>query len=647
MALSYGFYNSYNGDRKYNAEQISSMFDGLINDGVFEEIDEKLWVVPGDGMQVIVKSGKAWFDKTWLVNSSEYPINIPQGDLSRDRIDAVVVETDHRQENRRTSIKIVMGESSVDPKKPVLMNTDEVHQHPLAYVKVRSGATQISLNDLENRIGMSDCPFITGLLEVTSLDDLFAAWGEQFQKFVVNRQGDFDSFMAASSKRVDDWINNTQTEFLAWWNDINQTIVTDVDTAAALTVKMADVQKAVRDENEARVASDNNLQSQITSMMSTKQNRIDTVGLLKGNGSGSIVKATEGTDYMTVNTGKWTYAVFTETTTWNIPSDLINPVHVIVMGGGGGGGFASGNSDGSYTGYRRAGGGGGGGGYFNEGDYNLSGSSVSITIGKGGAGGDGGNSPTPATIANGGTGGTTRFGSYISASGGQGGQGRKGGAGGAGGGGGGQGSSMGDGGKGYQFGGGAGAHGGGGGTWGGGGATIMYTSTISGGTYGGRGGAIDVEATGGARFAPSIWYQMLFPSSLETGSFSKGGGTTGGGGGFGGNGQGGGGGYGCEGGYGSIEKGWGGNKEKGGGGGYGPIGPQSISSTDNNADYIGQGGGGICMRTQPSMTYLVDGNYYWISYANGGFGGGQGSQYSFSPRSGGDGICIVFYRKKG
>lgn len=36
MAFTFGFYNSLNGDRKYNAEQVSSIFDGLISDGVYD-----------------------------------------------------------------------------------------------------------------------------------------------------------------------------------------------------------------------------------------------------------------------------------------------------------------------------------------------------------------------------------------------------------------------------------------------------------------------------------------------------------------------------------------------------------------------------------------------------------------------------------
>ena len=38
MTVSYGFYNSLNGDRKYNARHMSMIFDGIIRDGVFMSI---------------------------------------------------------------------------------------------------------------------------------------------------------------------------------------------------------------------------------------------------------------------------------------------------------------------------------------------------------------------------------------------------------------------------------------------------------------------------------------------------------------------------------------------------------------------------------------------------------------------------------
>ena len=52
MALTYGFYNSQNGDRMYDATDISSIFDGIIKDGVFMSIGDAFIVSAAIGMQV-------------------------------------------------------------------------------------------------------------------------------------------------------------------------------------------------------------------------------------------------------------------------------------------------------------------------------------------------------------------------------------------------------------------------------------------------------------------------------------------------------------------------------------------------------------------------------------------------------------------
>ena len=46
MSLTYGFYNSVDHDRVYDATQFGSIFDGVINDGVFQNIGDLFAVSP-------------------------------------------------------------------------------------------------------------------------------------------------------------------------------------------------------------------------------------------------------------------------------------------------------------------------------------------------------------------------------------------------------------------------------------------------------------------------------------------------------------------------------------------------------------------------------------------------------------------------
>ena len=66
MAITYGYFNSVNGDRTYNADQMSEYFDGLVSNGVYESVGGALQVTAGSGMTVNVASGRGIINCKWL-----------------------------------------------------------------------------------------------------------------------------------------------------------------------------------------------------------------------------------------------------------------------------------------------------------------------------------------------------------------------------------------------------------------------------------------------------------------------------------------------------------------------------------------------------------------------------------------------------
>lgn len=212
MAFTYGFYNSLNGDRKYDAAQMASIFDGVIQDGVYAGIGEFFSTIPGDGMQIIVKPGRAWFNHTWSYSDSPIPLSIDSSDVLRTRYDAVVLEVNADQTVRKNSIKIVKGIADVNPVKPNLINTDAIHQHPLAYITINPEVTTITASNIDIRVGKSDCPFVTSILQSVPIDSLFNQWDEEFNTWfdnlkaqlsddvVTNLQGQIDKKVNISDK---------------------------------------------------------------------------------------------------------------------------------------------------------------------------------------------------------------------------------------------------------------------------------------------------------------------------------------------------------------------------------------------------------------------------------------------------------------
>lgn len=214
--VTYGFYNSKHGDRKYNARQMSSIFDGIITDGVYMSIGTCFRVVPGEGMTVFVGVGRAWFNHTWTWNDSILPLTLPPSELIMKRIDAVVLEVNEEVKARKNEIKIIKGTPSKNkPTRPTLINNEKVHQYPLAFVDVDADATEIRMANITSMIGTSSTPYVTGVLETVNIDALIEQWGDQWRQW-------FDTFTADSTEEMEVWMRQTRQNFHDWWMGIKQ-----------------------------------------------------------------------------------------------------------------------------------------------------------------------------------------------------------------------------------------------------------------------------------------------------------------------------------------------------------------------------------------------------------------------------------------
>lgn len=197
MALTYGFYDSINGDRTYNAQDWSSIFNGIINDGVFMSIGDHLAVSPTtQGLSVKVGSGRAWFDSTWTDNNSDYVLSIGLPDISLRRIDTVVLETNKTMGDRANYLKVITGTPASTPVAPTLVNTVEIKQHALANILVKPEATTINQADITNLIGTGSTPFVTGILETMNIDTIVAQWEAEFGNWFESLQVILDGDVA-------------------------------------------------------------------------------------------------------------------------------------------------------------------------------------------------------------------------------------------------------------------------------------------------------------------------------------------------------------------------------------------------------------------------------------------------------------------
>lgn len=231
MSFASGFFNSVDHDRLYDATDISRLFDGLIRDGIFASIGDCLVVKQSANMNVTVGTGRAWFNHTWSYNDALYPVTIPASEILMDRIDAIVLEINSVESVRANSIKLIKGTPASSPAKPALTNTKEVHQYPLAYVTVGKEVTSIRQADIENCVGTSACPFVTGILEVISIEQLIPQWKDILNRFVEENTANFNTWMngekqdyqnwlTAAKKEITDWEATSKSDYQKWYDSI-------------------------------------------------------------------------------------------------------------------------------------------------------------------------------------------------------------------------------------------------------------------------------------------------------------------------------------------------------------------------------------------------------------------------------------------
>lgn len=207
MSLTYGFYNSVSGDRKYDAKQISSIFDGIVNDGIFMSIGTALRVSASSGMTVNVGIGRAWFNHTWTYNDAELPLTLSGSDAVNSRIDSVILEVNMAESVRANSIKILKGTSGSSPKAPTLTSSDVIYQYRLANILVNAGVTVITQSNITDLIGTANTPYITGILKTVNTDTLIAQWQSEWAEYI--RTQEIDSA---------EWVDTFENELLIWKN---------------------------------------------------------------------------------------------------------------------------------------------------------------------------------------------------------------------------------------------------------------------------------------------------------------------------------------------------------------------------------------------------------------------------------------------
>ena len=148
--IEYGFFNSVDGDRKYNADSFNEFFNGIISDtGVYKKSGGGLQVVPGDGLAVNVSTGKARINQKFANIKGTETLTLPTADVANGRYDAIILRCDETA--RTITLGTLTGTPSSSPSYPTISRSESVFDICLAYVYVGAGATTITESNIVDK----------------------------------------------------------------------------------------------------------------------------------------------------------------------------------------------------------------------------------------------------------------------------------------------------------------------------------------------------------------------------------------------------------------------------------------------------------------------------------------------------------------
>lgn len=185
--LKYGFFNSVDGDRKYNADDISSYFVKLISNGVFPNPSDNFKVVAKSELTVTVKAGFAFCNAKYAENTSDYDLTLDNADTTNPRIDRIVLRLN--TSNREFTLAIIKGTPAAEPTAPEITRTSTIYDLCLAEIAVAANASSIATADITDKRGNTSlCGYVYGLIQQIDTTELFNQYNDAFETWFTNLQ---------------------------------------------------------------------------------------------------------------------------------------------------------------------------------------------------------------------------------------------------------------------------------------------------------------------------------------------------------------------------------------------------------------------------------------------------------------------------
>lgn len=189
MAERYGFFNSVNGDRIYDAADVANYISRYFTNGIF---NNSMKVTANDNMTVTVATGSANINGYAYDLQDELTLDIGDSDQTLSRIDSVILRLDLT--NRKISTQIIEGNFATTPSQPAITRSNTIYDLRLANISVPVGATRITADMITDTRFGEECGNVVQAVQALDTSDIFAqyqaAWNTWFSDIQSELSGD-------------------------------------------------------------------------------------------------------------------------------------------------------------------------------------------------------------------------------------------------------------------------------------------------------------------------------------------------------------------------------------------------------------------------------------------------------------------------
>lgn len=193
------FYNSKNGDRKYDAESFAEWLEPFFLTGIF---NGDLQVLANGDMSVSVDAGSANIKGKLKSFDEVTTLTLDMADATLNRIDNIIVRRD--DEARDFTIMVQKGTLSSTPVAPSPVRTNGKYDLVLAQVYVAASAIAIEqANITDTRMNKELCGWVASTVNEIDFEQITLQWQDYMEQFKEENEKEFNEWFERFKEMVE------------------------------------------------------------------------------------------------------------------------------------------------------------------------------------------------------------------------------------------------------------------------------------------------------------------------------------------------------------------------------------------------------------------------------------------------------------